>query len=587
MILSSLTQLTACTSRSSGSYELAWLTAVFPCFPAIASVVTDSSTASALPSLSQITAGGYLSSSFGSIGTSFTPSGLPPARDGSKSVAQRRAVAPPLAVTELRKVEQQEFEPYLAEVSALYERWQRETSLGRQGMADLSIGNGEGVGLGMSVRGGGREEELPSLDGVPKVFFEPEFNLANPKTFDIVTERAARSDQPSTAARDAAGSGTHNKSRPRGTSLSLTSKFDTTHKTDELDSLPGRSSLDLGQLATDQILHEKLEHYTAVIESHLVREIGLRSASFFSALSNLQHLHQQGEDCLGKIAELQAALDSDERGVGGAATRGLRILRTQARRRGLERVEEGVRVVQEVQEGVEGVRELVEAGEWLGALEVSEQIERLYYRGSSGTSAAVDEDPQPSPLSPPNLFLSDTSSKAPPTSNSKPTSPLNLTKVKALASVPSKLAALRAQVASALEAELTGVLAREMQEGVAEYVKADGQWKGKGREVDVEVETPRARARERAKERVRPGVRGLVRADGMERAVAAWRESVLRDVRALVREVSAIRSFGRASALVADSHSPLAALADIRFCNKRRRRGVRAARQPGHWPWEC
>lgn len=499
---------------------------------AISSVVTDSSTASALPSLSALTANSYLSSSLGSLGTSFTPSGLPAAAAGTKSVAQRRAVAPPLVVGEVRRVDDKEFETYLHAVTGEYQRWQWENELGRQGTADLSLDGDGMVGLGVMVGTGGRrankEEPLPALSAVPQIFFDPNFNLGNPRTFDLVTERIQLSQSAQSGSKLAPSATNATASSPALSSSmsptldSVTTKMNKASSGTDSDPLPGLGPLTLADLATDQILQEKLSHYTALIESHLVREIGLRSSSFFAALSNLQSLHAQGEDCLHKIAELQAALDSDGRGVGGAATRGLKVLRAQARRRALERVGEGVRVVQEVQEGVEGVKELVEAGEWVGALEVSDQIEQLYYRSSTG---AGSDQTQPS---------TSTSALAKPKA---PSLAINLTKVNALNHVPNKLAVLRAQVATALEAELIGVLGRELDEGVGEYVRLEGKWKGKGKQVQVDEESSYSHARERAKERIRPGVRGLVRADGMDKAVAAWRESVLKEIRNRVRQV--------------------------------------------------
>ena len=358
------------------------------------------------------------------------------------------------------------------------------------------------------------EEHLPPLDGVPRIFFDTDFNLSNPRTFDLVTEKILLTPHTSPVL-----TRTSLSRPPRTQGHSLTP-------------LPGLGPLTLAELASDQVLQEKLSHYTAVVESHLVREIGVRSSSFFSALSNLQDLHSQGEHCLAKIGELQTALAADQTiegvqgsGVGGVAKRGLGILREQARRRGLEKIDNGMQEVEEVWSGVEAVRELVENGEWMEALAVAEQVESIYY---GRTDAEDSSNPLPS------------------------TSRINLQKVKALDSTPTRLAALRVQVAKSLEIEMMGVLDREMELGVEEYMKSvtKGNWKGKGKAVtsslslsiiseeeamgeDLGVD----RVRERARERVRPVVQGLVRADGMDGAIAVWREAVLRDVRSMVREV--------------------------------------------------
>ncbi|BGP29936.1 hypothetical protein JCM10296v2_001688 [Rhodotorula toruloides] len=511
----------------------------------------------ALPTLPS--ASSYLPSQLSSLSTTFTSAGTLPrsATPGGKSVAQRRSQAPPIQVTELRKVQRTEFDAYLKEIGGEFERWQKESRLGRDGEVDLGDEGSvderheDGVGLGIggeaessrtprlppAPRPKKAEEVLPSLDEVPQIFFDSSFTLSNPRTFDLVTERIQLSPHPSPDP---------SKAPPR---LASANSTPTASAGSAFDSSPGLGPHTLNDLAADQVLQEKLSHYTAVIESHLVREIGLRSSSFFAALSNLQSLHQQGEDALSKIAELQTALSATEGGVGGTAKHGLQILRAQARRRGLERIEESVRAVEEVWNAVEGVKELVEHGEWDGALDVSEQIEDAYY--SSASSSNSDKTASPSALTTRN------DSKA---SNRRP---LNLTKLRALSSLPSKLSLLRAQIAKSLEGELTTVLEHEMDVAIVEHVKLanEGQrWKGKQKAVELATEangrvledvaeeggeeadgagrqdSPEADARERAVERVRPVMRALIRSDGMDSAVTAWRESVLREIRALVRE---------------------------------------------------
>lgn len=543
-------------------------------------------------------------------------------------------------MSEVRKVGPAEFDAYLTEVGPAYERWQRESKIGRRGTADLGavmthgspqMDRGSGHATAFEGAESGRtrqnkEEQLPPLDGVPQIFFDPAFNLSNPRTFDLVTERI--------------------QDTPHGSPQLNSTRFDDDYAHD-IDSqraakrnghagpahettMPGLGPLTLADLATDQILQEKLSHYTAVIESHLVREIGLRSASFFSALSNLQQLHQQGEDTLVQISHLERALargqgpnDTETHGVGAAARRGLDILRAQARRRGLEKIERAVRTVEEVWSGVEAVRAMVDNGEWVGALEVGEQIEAAYH--GSASAASGEESGAPATTSSSTAVVreleqsgndiglprpSTRTSSLPLSATTRPSStssrPLNLTRIKALNGVPRKLAQLRQQVARSLEAELIAVLEHEMDNSMDEYVrcaKRGRTWKGKGKdtggeegdlgrsldqrvrldvfvrrkklaledsgsyrlegtsssgedsreenqepgeEVQDEASSPSSasspseeRAAERARERIRPVVSGLVRADGLESAVAAWRELALKQIRALVRTVRA------------------------------------------------
>ncbi|BGP13772.1 hypothetical protein JCM10213v2_001710 [Rhodosporidiobolus nylandii] len=533
--------------------------------PAISTVLAEPApSASLLPSLPSLpSASSYLPSQLSSLSTTFTSAGTLPrsAAPSGKSVAQRRSQAPPIVVTELRKVNRSEFEGYLNEVGDEYERWETESRLAREGanLSDEEEGGDASTGLGIeggkAARGGQKkppkaEEVLPSLDDVPQIFFDQSFNLSNPRTFDLVTERIQLSPSPSP-----------NLSAPSSATSASTPSL-------SIDAVPGLGPSTLTSLARDEALQEKLSHYTAVIESHLVREIGARSGAFFAALANLQSLHQEGEDTLRKIEELRGALGATETegGVGGTAKHGLQILRAQARRRGLERIEEAVRAVEEIWAAVEGVKELVENGEWDGALEVSEGIEEAYYGSSTSTSSS------PPPASPTRPSLAPASPSPSPSSTPASKRPrLNLTKLAALRSLPVKLSLLRAQIARSLEGELITVLEHEMDVGIEEHLRvsaAGGEWaraassaaagsaalaaptspsglpgvpeaEDEGAEGEEEEErdpTPEEKARDRALERVRPVVRALVRAEGMDSAVAAWRESVLREVRALVRE---------------------------------------------------
>lgn len=420
------------------------------------------------------------------------------------------------------------------EIGTEYDNWIKESRSKR----DEGEEEEDGESVGSAIEGGStspppggkptktsrkkrKQEILPPLDQVPLIFFDPSFNLSNPRTFDLVTERIqlTPSSSPSLTFSPVLSS-----------PLNTTDPFlDTT--------LPGLGPSTLNELAKDQVLQDKLSHFTAVIESHLVQEIGLRSSSFFSALSNLQTLHQKGDETLVKIEELERLLKDRGSGVNGIARHGLEVLRLQARRRGLERIEESVRAVEEVGSALEGVKELVENGEWQDALEVSEQIEEAYY-GSNRES---------------------TSNSIGGGKGGAGTTKLNLMKLKSLESLPIKLTLIRAQIAKSLEGELISVLEHEMDlfieedkgtkrartsssssEG-GEQMMENGNF-GEGQEKEKD--------KERMKERTRPVVKALVRSEGMDSAVQAWRESVLREVRAMVREVSFERGFSALLSLV-------------------------------------
>ncbi|GAA5877451.1 hypothetical protein JCM16303_003338 [Sporobolomyces ruberrimus] len=493
----------------------------------ISNLLTDpSSTSAFLPSLPSLSQNTYLPTQLTSLGTTFTSSGTLPrsSTPNGKSVAQRRSQAPPLVQTELTRVAREEFQGYLEEIGKSYDQWERESRITRENLEDqreLDSAQAEEEEQESQVtvkkrkkrRGGGGQHEqedelesLPPLDQVPSIFFDPTFNLSNPRTFDLVTERIQLT--PSSSP-----------------SLTFSPRLPTTNHPTSSDEqelvIPGLGPTTLNDLASDQLLQEKLSHFTAVIESHLVREIGLRSSSFFSALSNLQNLHEQGSTTLIKIEELRDKLSDREKGVNGTSRHGLKVLRLQARRRGLERIEESVRAVEEVASALEGVKELVENGEWVDALEVAETIQEAYEKSAvnttiqgTGTGTRVER-----------------SSQGPPG--------LDLTKLSALRSLPLKLSLIRAQIAKSLEGELISVLEHEMDLGIESGIKRVREGKTNSRREGQEEEEGgevRGEGRDRMRERTRPVVNALVRSEGMDSAVQAWRESVLREVRAMVRE---------------------------------------------------
>jgi vacuolar protein sorting-associated protein 54 len=112
-----------------------------------------------------------------------------------------------------------------------------------------------------------RDDEPESLDTVPPVFFDPNFSLSNPRTFDIVNENSELLTRTVTAGK------------------------------------PDRKSL-----ASNAILQEKLSWYMDIVEVHLIKEINTASTSFFAALSDLQDLNEDASRCVAKIGRIREEL---------------------------------------------------------------------------------------------------------------------------------------------------------------------------------------------------------------------------------------------------------------------------------------
>ncbi|KAI9246139.1 Vps54-like protein-domain-containing protein [Sporodiniella umbellata] len=160
--------------------------------------------------------------------------------------------------------------------------------------------------------------DLPMLENVPAVFFEPEFLLENPRIFDTVCEGADIMEND-------------------------------------------------GSVLT--ILQEKLSYYLDTVEIHLLQEIDNRSSSFFEALSNLQALHQQTIDCISQIHKIRQKM---KRMQETECKDGLEVIRLQVRKRNLEelcRITEAVKKIKTVQPTIQA---LLNIGDYFAALDLIE-----------------------------------------------------------------------------------------------------------------------------------------------------------------------------------------------------------------------
>ncbi|RIB02898.1 Vps54-like protein [Gigaspora rosea] len=177
--------------------------------------------------------------------------------------------------------------------------------------------------------------DLPLLETVPPLFFDPDFNLENPRTFDMVCEN-----------------------------------------TDIID-----SNLKNPTISTNAILQEKLSHYLDTVEVHLIKEISLRSSSFFEALSNLQALHSETLECVSQINSLRqklAQIDDSQ------TKQGLEIVRLKRRRANMGRLYEGIRMVDEISSTQSVLQALLEQGDYFSALDLIEETNSILHGGENG-----------------------------------------------------------------------------------------------------------------------------------------------------------------------------------------------------------
>ncbi|RDW88213.1 hypothetical protein BP6252_00245 [Coleophoma cylindrospora] len=283
---------------------------------------------------------------------------------------------PPVVLTNIQHVEPKEFQSYLTQVAPLYDALQRAkeneedggTQLLRKAsavddFADLleetrSSSRRPNVSrkaslasLASSIESpmprrrssgglGRRSIHAPSpLSTIPNVYFEDEFHLENPRTFDVVSER-------SEVVRPAPGTAD-----------------------DRRASAIGRKAL-----ATNAILQEKLSWYMDTIEVHLISSISSASTSFFAALGSLRELHTEAADSVGKIKALRKELETldDEMAVGG-----LNIVNKRRRRENLKKLSDAVLQLKMVVEAIANCEALVDSGDVEKALDTIDDLEKL------------------------------------------------------------------------------------------------------------------------------------------------------------------------------------------------------------------
>ena len=179
-----------------------------------------------------------------------------------------------------------------------------------------------------------RDDEPESLDTVPPVFFDPNFSLSNPRTFDIVNENSELLTR--------TGSGTGK---------------------------PDRKSL-----ASNAILQEKLSWYMDTVEVHLIKEINAASTSFFAALSGLQDLNEDASRCVEKIGKIRQELAGIQE-VNASGGEG--VTRLHIQRANVARLQKTVDLVGNIAKMRDQIEDHLERKENSEAYKMMQDIKRL------------------------------------------------------------------------------------------------------------------------------------------------------------------------------------------------------------------
>jgi vacuolar protein sorting-associated protein 54 len=330
---------------------------------------------------------------------------------------------------------------------------------------------------------------VTSLDTVPAVFFDPDFSLVDPVTFALVTEQPlSRRDN-------------------------------------------GSLEQDPASISYSVPLLEKLSHYADTVEGHLVREIQDRSASFFSALTNLHDLQSESERCLRRITELKSMLTQvDEKG----AKKGLELVREDMKVTQLTRLEDGVKLVKDVQDMKAIAQGLAGAGEWSDALNMIENLHALLEPTPQGPTPQAGETQRQnySPITEEGEEGTGTPMPSPTRNTARSKLPtalrdVSLQKLQAFVSLPADLRILTTQIASTLSDDFAAVSQQDLILRAEESERRQSQGH------------TQADAEHALRERFVPMLTGLLRTgeNGLKEGLEKWREVLMADVRSAVKKV--------------------------------------------------
>ncbi|KAK4201390.1 vacuolar protein sorting-associated protein 54, chloroplastic [Triangularia verruculosa] len=421
---------------------------------------------------------------------------------------------PPVALTNIRCVKAAEFEPYISQVGALYKQLQRlkeseEESRARGSRPKDSFGGNELLEAGgqshaarksslfstTSVtttvagppyRGGSpnlgrkRFHDPPPLSAIPDVYFDQDFRLENPRTFDVVSERSDIGPQTSTTTEASSG----NAPAPRKA------------------------------LATNAILQEKLSWYMDTVEVHLINSISVASTPFFSALGSLKELHREAVESVEQIRALRGDITSLETDV---VTRGLELLQQHQIRYNLERLSDTVLQLKEIVDRVAYSESLVDEGEVERALVEIDAIE-LLMAGERDETFSGEQPPTYGQLR-------------------------DMRATAALQGVVSDMTTLRSRIGKVFESKVHCLLLEDLRRHVQSvsteqvllrWEAASLRAKG-GQPRELSASPAYMSMTDELRTALFPNVAGLYRSRSISTAIQAYRELVLREIRNVVR----------------------------------------------------
>ncbi|KAF1848002.1 Vps54-domain-containing protein [Cucurbitaria berberidis CBS 394.84] len=432
---------------------------------------------------------------------------------------------PPVTLANIPHIEPSAFNPYLSQVGTLYEAFQRAKAeaegeaaqLARKGSkkdgitenlerslytaSPLSTPNLSG-GASSPIaapkpkrRTSGSKRALPAvtpLSTIPNVYFEENFHLENPRTFDIVSERSEVVRPVRSKSSDDLNAANGSLDAPQPT---------------------GRKSL-----ATNAILQEKLSWYLDTVEVHLISAISTASTSFFAALGSLRELQSEASESVARIKGLRDDLRrlDEQMAIGG-----LKVVEMKRRRENLRKLTDAVDQLQAVIVGLSHCDEVVNKGDLEIAMTRLEVIERLI----TGALDTTDSN-----------SVSWLHTRLPPQL-------IDLRSLRALEGVFENIQELKFRVGRGFEARFVDTLLTDLREHVKRVPNHDTleRWvaasqKARGNHPKTQSSMPAyLNTSNQLRSDLRVSLYGLSGAQFTNQASATFREAIVKEMKVLIR----------------------------------------------------
>ena len=433
---------------------------------------------------------------------------------------------PTVTLTNIPHVDPAVFQPYLKQAGSLYDAFQRAKEESEDGashfarrprapsksdqVAGLLKQGHKSQGSASSITGsetipslpatsietpqpkrrgsGGPSRRVPlqttPISTIPTVYFEQDFHLENPRTFNVVSERSEIVSPPP----------------------------------ETNDSVMSRGSTRRKALATNAVLQEKLSWYMDTVEVHLISSISTASTSFFAALGSLRELHLEASESVAKIKALRDDLGKLDRNM---AVGGLKVVAMCRRRENVKKLGDAVQQLLDIVEAVARCEEQVDNGRIEEALYGLDTVGKLI-RGENEDLDSLHRETSP---------------------HGAAKALIDLRGINALKGADEDMGYLRRRIGKGFESRFLEALLGDIRHHVDVVPSAVTfqRWeKASPRNRGSHVRTPSVypvylHFDDSLRAALRADLEGLARSETVMPATMAYKEAVLREIKSLIR----------------------------------------------------